>query len=295
MGDSKRQDLPAGLWVVATPIGNLGDLSPRARAALEMADALLCEDTRTTQALLNALGIRREGGTLLRLDAHAEKRGLEQAIGRLQDGESLALVSDAGTPGLSDPGARLVARAREEGVRVLPVPGPSAVAALVSILGTTEVSFTFRGFFPRKASEREAELELVSGSAVSRVFVWFESPHRVAEALEFAASKLPGARALVAKEMTKLHERYAWGTLSEAAQSVSREVGEQGEKGEWCFALVLPELEERESSDWVKALQCLLDAPVSASVAAQLVSQHFGVSKRLAYDRSLELSGKKNR
>src|SRR4051794_14784185 len=118
MTPSKRQDLPPGLWIVATPIGNLGDLSPRARAALETADALLCEDTRSTQALLNALGISRDGSALLRLDAYAEKRGLEQVISRLKDGESLALVSDAGTPAVSDPGAKLVARAREEGVRV---------------------------------------------------------------------------------------------------------------------------------------------------------------------------------
>src|SRR4051812_48537814 len=124
MAETKRQDLPPGLWVVATPIGNLGDLSPRARDALESADALLCEDTRTTQALLGALGIQRQARTLLRLDAHAEKRGLDDVIERLKSGESLALVSDAGTPGISAPGSRLVARAREEGIRVLPVPGP---------------------------------------------------------------------------------------------------------------------------------------------------------------------------
>jgi 16S rRNA (cytidine1402-2'-O)-methyltransferase len=303
MSESKRQDLPPGLWVVATPIGNLGDLSPRARAALEAADALLCEDTRTTQALLNACAIARPPGSLLRLDAYAEKKGLEEVVDRLVRGESLALVSDAGTPGVSDPGARLVSRAREEGIRIIPVPGPSAVAALLSVLGSTEAAFTFRGFFPRKPGERERELALIAGNAhVSRVYAWFESPHRIAETLQVVAEKLPGAEVFAAKEMTKVHEKYAWGTSPEVSLAVARETEEQGPRGEWCFAIVLPEAsagsgsgspEAGESSDWVKALRCLLDARVSASEAAKQVSHHFGVAKKVAYERSLELSGKK--
>jgi 16S rRNA (cytidine1402-2'-O)-methyltransferase len=296
MVETKRQDLPAGLWVVATPIGNLGDLSPRARAALETADALLCEDTRTTLALLGALGISRPPGALLRLDAHAEKKGLDAVVERLASGQSLALVADAGTPGISDPGARLVSRAREEGIRVVPVPGPSAVAALVSILGSIDPSFVFRGFFPRKDGERERELDLAARSGgLSRVFVWFESPHRIAESLRAAAGRLPGAHALAAKELTKLHERTAWGTVAEVADAVAAEIESEGPKGEWCFALLLPDgaVASAESSDWVKALECLLDAGVSASEAAKQVSQHFGVAKNEAYDRSLELSRKK--
>jgi 16S rRNA (cytidine1402-2'-O)-methyltransferase len=303
MSETKRQDLPPGLWVVATPIGNLGDLSPRARAALEEADALLCEDTRTTQTLLSACGIRREPGSLLRLDAHAEKKGLEEILGRLQSGESLALVSDAGTPGVSDPGARLVAQAREAGIKIIPVPGPSAVAALISVLGAAETPFTFRGFFPRKPGERERELELVAANTrVSRAYAWFESPHRIVEALQAVAGTLPSAQVLAAKEMTKFHEKYSFGEAEAVAGAVAAEISAEGPRGEWCFAIVLPETqagsgshgpETGESSDWVKALRCLLDAGVSASEAAKQVSHHFGIAKNTAYSRSLELSGKK--
>lgn len=149
-----------GLWVVATPIGNLGDLSPRAREALELADAILCEDTRRTARLAAALGI---STPLERLDAHAGPRAIEKAVKRLEAGESLALVTDAGTPAISDPGAALVAAARDAGVAITPFPGASAVMTLLSVAGFHETPFTFRGFFrenpasaPRSSSSRNA-------------------------------------------------------------------------------------------------------------------------------------------
>jgi 16S rRNA (cytidine1402-2'-O)-methyltransferase len=292
----KRQVFPPGLWVVATPIGNLEDLSARARQALELADAILCEDTRRTSQLVAALGISKR---LERLDAHAGDARIEEVAQRLVAGESLALVSDAGTPGISDPGARLVARARALGVAIMPLPGASAPIALLSVAGFEETSFVFRGFFPRKAGDHEAELKRVRACArlgVARLFVWFESPERIAETLSVWAEHEPTARIVVAKELTKLHERFFSGDAREASAAVGAEIQAQGARGEWCFAAQLPQMEAeaegalRESSEWVKALHCLLNAQVSASVAARQVSQHFGVARNRVYKEALTLS-----
>jgi 16S rRNA (cytidine1402-2'-O)-methyltransferase len=293
MNPLKRQVFPPGLWVVATPIGNLDDLSARARQALSDADAVLCEDTRRTSQLLAALGVSRP---LERFDAHAGEARVEGLVRRLVEGQSFALVSDAGTPGVSDPGARLVARAREAGVAVTPVPGPSAPVTLLSAAGFDETAFVFRGFFPRKAAEREAELGLARESArlgLARVLVWFESPERVEEALLAVAGFEPGARVFAGKELTKLHERFFSGDAREAAAQVGAELEAQGKRGEWCFAVRMPERaggEESESSEWVKALHCLLNAQVSASTAAREVSQQFGVPKNRAYKEALKIA-----
>ncbi|MCM2324564.1 MAG: 16S rRNA (cytidine(1402)-2'-O)-methyltransferase [Oligoflexia bacterium] len=296
MSDKKRQDLPGGLWVVATPIGNIGDLTPRAREALEAADAILCEDTRQAAKLLAVVGLRRPLSTLERVDAHATEGRLGSLVERLLAGSSFALVTDAGTPAISDPGARLVALARESGVLVTAVPGVSAVTALLSVSGFGETSFVFRGFFPRKRGDREAELSLARDAEVARVFVWFESPNRILESLAAVAGMLPEARVAVAKELTKAHEK-VWVQGAEAARAqVEEELAREGTRGEWCFAVLLAQkpTEVRECSDWVKALRCVLDAGVPASEAARQVSQHFGAAKKEVYERALQLSGKKN-
>lgn len=286
--------------MVATPIGNLEDLSGRARQALEEAQAVLCEDTRRTSQLMSALGLSKR---LERLDAHAGAERIEAVAQRLAAGESLALVSDAGTPGISDPGARLVARARELGVSVTPLPGPSAPVTLLSVAGFEETSFVFRGFFPRKAGERASELKAAREGArlgLGRLFVWFESPERIEEALAFFAQAEPRARVVAAKELTKLHERFFAGDAQKACEAVKAEIASQGARGEWCFAVRLPEPEaiaapsEDESSDWVKALHCLLNAQVSASVAAKQVSQQFGVPRNRVYEAAVKLAGKKS-
>ncbi|MCM2279363.1 MAG: 16S rRNA (cytidine(1402)-2'-O)-methyltransferase [Oligoflexia bacterium] len=300
MSEKKRQDLPPGLWVVATPIGNLADLSPRARAALEQAHAILCEDTRQGAKLLAAAGIGRPMSVLERVDAHASEAVLRARAERLRAGESLALISDAGTPAISDPGSALVALAHEAGVKVTPVPGPSAVPALLSVSGFGEAAFVFRGFFPRKQGEREEELARVSASRVARVFVWFESPNRIGETLELLAARMPAAEVVAAKELTKVHERLFTGRADEVFSAIREELLREGPRGEWCFAAKLPELAENnssegdESSDWVKALRCLIDARIPASEAARQVSQHFGASRKMVYEKALRLSGKKN-
>jgi 16S rRNA (cytidine1402-2'-O)-methyltransferase len=292
--------------VVATPIGNLEDLSPRARQALGEAASILCEDTRRTAQLLAALGVG--GKRLERLDAHADPGRIDFMARRLAAGESLALVSDAGTPGISDPGSRLVARARELGVAVTPIPGPSAPVTLLSVAGFDETAFVFRGFFPRKAGERASELGLARESArqgIARVLVWFESPERVVESLAHVARFEPLARVFAAKELTKLHERFFAGDAREAHALVAGEIEREGARGEWCFAVRMPELrpvpgagtgpggggaEGTESSDWVKALSCLINARVSASVAAREVSQQFGVPKNRVYKEALTIA-----
>jgi 16S rRNA (cytidine1402-2'-O)-methyltransferase len=189
-----------------------------------------------------------------------------------------------------------VARAHELGVSVTPFPGPSAPITLLSAAGFDETVFVFRGFFPRKKGEREAELRLARESAslgFARVLVWFESPERIEEAVRAVAEHEPTARVFVGKELTKLHERFFAGEATEVAPQIASELKAEGVRGEWCFAICLPESEARdsdaqvESSDWVKALQCLLNAQVSASRAAREVSQTFGVPKNRVYKEAL--------
>lgn len=298
MTTSKKQDLPSGIWVVATPIGNLSDLTERARRALGSAGKIACEDTRETLKLLSALGIERPEGGLTRLDAHSGPREIEALLEWVEEGpeRSVALVTDAGTPGISDPGARLVAAARARGVQITPVPGASAVATLLSAAGFDETAYAFLGFFPRKSIERRKLLGECERSPVARVFVWFESPHRIAEALAEVAEAVPGATVLAAKELTKLHERFFAGDAAEANSRVADEIGREGEKGEWAFAVRFQEAageDARDSSEWLKTLKCLLDAQVSASEAARQVSQHFGVARKPVYEAALRISGKK--
>jgi 16S rRNA (cytidine1402-2'-O)-methyltransferase len=302
------QVLPAGLWIVATPIGNLGDVSSRAKRALEVADHVLCEDTRRTAALLSSLGQDRFLPKLQRLDAHTETAQLEKWIEDLQEGLSLALVTDAGTPSVSDPGAALVHLAHQAGIKVVPIPGPSAVTALISASGFQATAFAFRGFFPRKNTEQKQELARLMDSKLSRVCVWFESPHRIVDTLqtleEFVTSNQRDAEVIVGKELTKLYERIFWGSPHEILENVTSEIRTQGEKGEWCFGVWLKDhadqnfdsksIESLERSvAWKKALKCLIEAGISPSSAAKRVSQEFGETKKTVYDAALILAGKK--
>jgi len=293
------QDETACLWILATPIGNLGDLSPRARETLERVTVVLCEDTRRTRTLLQALAIRlREGARLERLDAHAKASDIEHWVGRLQAGDSLALVTDAGTPAVSDPGAALVAQAREAGFAVIPIPGPSAVTALLSASGFTSTRFAFHGFFPRGVKEAERELERIQ-SASDASHVWFESPKRIGKTTGQIAAVLPEARVVVGKELTKIHERIFAGNTVEVAAEIAAELEREGELGEWTFAIQLANLAKptptiSESSDWVKALRCLLDSRIPAPEAAKRVSQYFGVARKIVYAEAVALGDKKN-
>ena len=301
MIDTKRQDLPGILWVVATPIGNLGDLSVRAKEVLAGADVVLCEDTRRTSRLCAATGI---SPRLERLDAHADDHRLQTMVDRLAGGQRAALVTDAGTPGVSDPAAALVALARSRGVEVVPIPGPSAVVTLLSVSGFVESSFAFGGFFPRKDGDRKRTIEAAARFAeICRIMVWFESPERIEDSLGLLARLVPDARVVAAKELTKMHERVFAGTAGETAQAVAEELEREGRLGEWCFACRFPEVTESpetgletssgDSAGWRLALRCLLESGVALNEAAKRVSQYFAVPKNAVYEEGLRLSGKK--
>jgi 16S rRNA (cytidine1402-2'-O)-methyltransferase len=211
--------MPGRLQVIATPIGNLGDLSERAREALARADVIAAEDTRHTGALLKALGLAKP---MVSLHEHNESQRAETLLGRLAAGENVALVSDAGTPLLSDPGFDLVRRAAAAGVEVHPVPGPSAISAALSIAGLATDRFCFEGFLPARAGERRAALAQLAREP--RTLVFFEAPHRIVAALEdIAASFGAGRQAVAARELTKAHETIYRGTLGELAARAQAE------------------------------------------------------------------------
>jgi 16S rRNA (cytidine1402-2'-O)-methyltransferase len=203
--------MPGRLLIVATPIGNLTDLSDRAREALAGADVIAAEDTRHTSALLKALGIAKP---LVSLHEHNESQRAATLLGRLAAGDNVALVSDAGTPLLSDPGFELVRRAVSAGIEVTAIPGPSAITTALAVAGLPTDRFCFEGFLPARARERRAVLAGLARER--RTLVFFEAPHRIAGALEDMAAELGAERrAVAARELTKAHETIYRGTLGE--------------------------------------------------------------------------------
>jgi 16S rRNA (cytidine1402-2'-O)-methyltransferase len=204
--------VPRTLFLVATPIGNLADISARASNTLAAVDFVVCEDTRHTGNLLAALGVKKE---TVSLPAFAEKARAGRILERLVAGQDAALVTDAGMPAVSDPGEFLVAEAIGQGVRVVPVPGASALLTALAASGLSTGRFHFLGFLPRSGPERRAMLEEVAG--LRATLVLYESPRRLSETLAELASALGARRAVVAREMTKIHEEFVRGTLAELA------------------------------------------------------------------------------
>ena len=296
--------LPPGLWVVATPIGNLSDLTERARVALQQARWIACEDTRRTRALLSALqisaSIEGQGDRLRRFDRHASPEVAQEWIRELvHSGASMAVVSDAGTPSISDPGAQLVRAAVEAGVQVTPVPGPSAVVALLSACGWPEAdSFCFQGFIPRSqdvvGNSIDRFRKWAESSGRAWVSVWFESPERIEESLQTIRESLSGAPRVdlvVCKELTKVHEKFFRGDPDQVLLQVREELQCEGKLGEWSLAIRFPALDATRGnaaseSAWLPALECLVDAGVKASECARILSHRFGVSRDEAYSRA---------
>lgn len=207
---------PGTLWVVATPIGNLGDLSPRAREVLQQAALVAAEDTRHTRQLLRHFGIETPA---VALHEHNERDAVAGLLERLQGGQDLALVSDAGTPLVSDPGYRLVRAAREAGIAVSPVPGPCAAITALSVAGLPSDRFVFEGFLPPKAAARRARLRELSGEP--RTLVLYESSHRIAECCaDLREAFGAGREARLLRELTKLHETCLGPTLGAIAERV---------------------------------------------------------------------------
>ncbi len=230
------------LWVVATPLGNLGDISERAREVLSSVDLILAEDTRRTGMLMQRLGIN--AGGFISLHEHNEEKRISKVLALLEGGESLALVSDAGTPLMSDPGYRVVRACREKGYRVVPVPGPSAPVTALSASGLPPYPHTFLGFLPRKTSHVRKLLE--DHGRTGATIVFFERKSRLKETLETAFEALGGREFAVCRELTKEYEEFIFGTLGELEGldlelkgEITVVVGAPVEKGEACEEEVL--------------------------------------------------------
>ena len=270
----------AALYVVATPIGNLSDISLRALHVLQLVHAIACEDTRHTQTLLRQYGIDKP---LLAVHEHNEAQAAQLVIERLQRGERVAYVSDAGTPAVSDPGARLVAAVRAAGLTILPLPGASSVTTALSVAGISGGSgFVFAGFLPSKAMEREQAVQALQADA--RAVVILEAPHRM-EALARAMAPLGSRLVTVCRELTKQFEEIA----TVAAQDLSAwlAAGTQRTRGE--FALVLhPGEEARAKDDGHRVLQLLL-AELPLKTAVKLAADITGAPRNELYDAALQL------
>ena len=267
----------ATLHVVATPIGNLGDLSPRAQQVLREVDAVCAEDTRRSGQLLAHFGI---GTPLLALHEHNEQQLAERLVARLLAGESLALVSDAGTPLVSDPGYRLVRAAREAGVRVSPVPGPSALVAALSVAGLPSDRFAFEGFLPAKASARRERLAELAGEG--RTLVFYESSHRIDESLaDLREAFGDGRPAVLGRELTKLFETVLDGSLADLHARVLADADQR--KGE--FVLVVQGVGE--DADAILAegrrVHAILARQLPPSAAARLAAEITGAPRKALY------------
>jgi 16S rRNA (cytidine1402-2'-O)-methyltransferase len=273
------------LAVISTPIGNLGDLSPRARDELAAAELVAAEDTRRTGQLLTTLGLSRP---LVSLHEHNERERIGELLDKLRGGARIALVSDAGTPLLSDPGFELVRRVAQEGIPVVAVPGPSAITAALSIAGLPTERFSFEGFLPARLAERRARVaELASET---RTLVFFEAPHRIAESLEdIAAGFGGGRRAAVARELTKVFETVYRGTLSQlAAQARADANFSRGE-----ITVVVEGAPRAMAGDapraQLDATLTILLTELSPSKAAALAARLTGAKRNDAYARALEI------
>lgn len=275
--------------MVATPIGNLQDISLRALAVLGAVDLVAAEDTRTASVLLDHHKLR---ARLVPLHEHNERRAAETVLAELGQGRDVALVSDAGTPAVSDPGAQLVARAREAGFRVTPVPGANAAIAAISAAGLAQNGFVFEGFLPPRRAARRAAIEALRGEPKPLVF--YEAPHRVLECVEDLADVLGGERSIViARELTKLFEEIHRCRLGEAAAWLLAD--DNRRKGE--FVLLVDGARAAASGDDPAAgidrvLGALLvELPLAQAV--RLACAITGAKRNRVYARALELSGKK--
>lgn len=276
------------LYVVATPIGNLGDITLRAVETLRTVDRVVAEDTRRTRGLLSHLGIA--GKPLDRVDEHASEGALARVVALLVSGERVALVTDAGTPIVSDPGTALVRAAAAAGVAIVPIPGASAVMAAVSVAGLVEDGFSFLGFLPRSGRERREALVRVQ--ATSDAVVLFEAPGRVAETLADLAKSAPTREAIVTRELTKLHEEILRGTLAELAELAAAR--------EWLGELTLVLGPAPRADQHAGPTDAELDARIDLGLAAgrrakdvaEELSLETGRPRRELYARVIERRGR---
>ena len=284
--DSIARLRPGTLVLVATPIGNLGDLSPRAREVLRDADLLLAEDTRHTAQLLRACGVQRTQGGIESLHEHNERERVPGVIERLRAGATVALASDAGTPLMSDPGAALVSAAAAAGIEVVAVPGPCAAVAALTVAALPAARFAFEGFLPARPSARKDALRSLAAEA--RTLVFYEAPHRLREALDDLAEIFGADRpAAVARELTKRFETVYRGTLG----TLARQAASDADMSRGEIVLVVQGAASETSVDDAEAervLNILLEA-VPVSQAARIAAQITGRARKELYERALRL------
>lgn len=284
MESLSHQNVPTStLYVIATPIGNIGDISLRALHILGMADLVACEDTRTSKTLLSSYGVSAE---LVSAHKHNEREVADYLIGRLKRGERVALVSDAGTPAVSDPGARIVDAVREAGMNVIPVPGSSAAITALSASGLLDDQFLFFGFLPTKNAQRKELLKTLTDTRATLIF--YEAPHRIEETLKALADIFePARRIVIARELTKLFEEIHRCTMDEVMDWFKSDPNHK--KGE--FVLLIEgagPVSENVNTESQRVLSILMkELPVSA--AASLAAKITGDKKNRLYELALQL------
>ena len=273
--------MPKTLYVVATPISNLADITLRALAVLQNADLICAEDTRVTARLLSAYGIQ---GRLVSVREHNERQMADKIIAHLSDGLTVAQVSDAGTPAVCDPGAKLAERVREAGFRVVPVVGASAVMGALSAAGVTESDFYFNGFLPPKSGERQKLL--AKWAQADFPVVMFETPHRIEAALSDMAALFPERRLTLAREITKTFETFLSGTVSEIQTALQADNDQI--RGEMVLILHPARREKHDGlPEAAQHIMNILAAELPTKQAAELAAKITGESKKALYDLAL--------
>jgi 16S rRNA (cytidine1402-2'-O)-methyltransferase len=265
------------LYIVGTPIGNLEDITLRALRILREVDRIACEDTRQTRKLLDRHGISKP---LVSYHEHNEDARADELIGELEAGKSIALVSDAGTPLIADPGYRIVERARARGLPVSPIPGPSALVSALSASGLPTDSFYFGGFLPAKKAQRRKTLEQIKALAVTLIF--YEAPHRILEALDDIAEILGTRRVTLARELTKVHEEFLTGVGSELRAALG---ARPSLKGEFTLMIAPGDSSPASTIPIKEAFDRLSAAGVPRMEAMKIIARERGLAKRDVYDK----------
>ena len=277
------------LYIVATPIGNLEDLSGRAKKILVAADIILCEDTRRTRGLLSHLGIRK---TIESFYEHNEREKIPAILKKLEEGMDFAMVSDAGTPVLSDPGAKLVMACRNAGIKVIPVPGPSAITAALSVSGLPADKFMFLGFLPAKAAERKKVL--LQYQNFPETLAIFEAPHRIKQSVTDLLEIFGDRVVCFCRELTKVFEETRLTTLEE----LSEQLENSEPKGEIVLIIAGAEISSNSKmaeSDIEEAIKGMLEDGKSVKEIAQELSECAGLPKNQVYKKALEVRNRSGR
>ena len=271
------------LYVVSTPIGNLADMTPRAVTILDQVDSIACEDTRSSKTLLNRFDIKTK---CLSYHEHSDERATDVIMGKIQKGENIALISDAGTPLISDPGFKLVRRARGLGISIIPIPGSCAAISALSVSGLNTDAFLFKGFLPRKTEDRKNTLEQIRG--YQHTIIFYESPHRVLESIKDMKLILGNKRKIfMAREMTKLFETYFSGTIGELIEFIEKDPSNT--RGE--IVLIVEKCVEdatKLKKDHRRILKLLL-SEMSSSKAASIAAKITGENKKILYKEAIML------